>query len=90
MLTKADIQKNTLDLRYQKELQKFNALLIFISTGVLSLLASAFVQPNFFPAIVSIAFFIIVGSLAYYYRVMRLHMQGILHELHQLENALPH
>lgn len=88
MLTKAEVQKNKIDLQYNKELQKLNALLILVSTGALSLFASVFVAPNYFSVILGASVLVIIAGLAYYYKVMRPRMETLVGSLTEIEKSL--
>ena len=88
MLSKFDIRKNRLDLLYQKQLQKYNALLIFISSGVLGFIGSTISNAGFLSIITVISMGIIFLGLFYYFKIMKPEMQNILNELTQIENIL--
>lgn len=88
MLSKFEIKKNKLDLLYQRQLQKYNSLMIFISGGVIGLLTTAIIVPNYFWLIIILSLGIITIGLFYYFKIMKPEMQNILNELTQMENIL--
>jgi len=79
-----DFRKNVLDLRYQEQLQKLNAVLVFISVGILGFVGSFVWQYESLAAGVLIS--IIVMSLGFIlYRRTKHRMDGILSEIEAIE-----
>ncbi|MDO8537338.1 MAG: hypothetical protein Q7S21_00475 [archaeon] len=88
MLSKFDIRKNRLDLLYQKQLQKYNALLIFISSGLLGFIGSTISNQGILSIITIISLGIVFLGLFYYFKIMKPEMQSILNQLTQIEFQL--
>ena len=81
MLSKTDIKKNVLDLRYQQQLQTYNALLIFVSTGILAFIGGAIATPQYLSAIALASGIVVSAGLIYYLKVMKPTMENILGQL---------
>ncbi|MBI5553998.1 MAG: hypothetical protein HY917_04650 [Candidatus Diapherotrites archaeon] len=89
MITKTEIRKNRLDLQYQKQLQKYNALLIFITTGILGFIGGILTNPTYALIILLFSAIVVLGGLIYYFFGMKPKMEIILTELCEMEKQLP-
>ena len=84
------INRNILDLSYQRHLQKFNALLIFLTTGIASFLGAFLSKPSEISFWIGLALGIIAvaGSFIYYWRTLSRDMENIFDELRALEKSV--
>ena len=83
-MEKVELYKNVLDLKYNSELQKANAFLALLTTGVLGLIGNFILLKGiYFIVGVMIALFIVSLGLLAYFRVSK-RMEKILSEIKSL------
>jgi len=78
-------RKNVLDLRYQEQLQKLNAVLVFISVGVLSFVGTFVWKFELLGVGVFISVAIIVIGYTLY-KITKDRMNGILSEIESIKS----
>jgi hypothetical protein len=79
-----EYRKNILDLRYQEQLQKLNAILVFISVGILGFVGSFVWQYESLAAGLLISIIVMVLGFILYRRTKD-RMEGILSEIEAIK-----
>jgi len=83
-MDKVDFKKNILDLRYQEQLQQLNAVLIFISVGVLGFVGSFIWQPDYLA--LGFVLSVIIVSIGYLlYQKTKNRMNEIISEIEKIK-----
>jgi len=78
-----EIHKNVLDLKYQSEIQKLNAILIVISVGILSFLGTFIWYRERLIFGITISLIILIMGI-WFYRKTKDNMDKILREIQEL------
>ena len=89
MISIAEIEKNKLDLRYQAQLQSFNAYLIAITTGVIGFAGTFIWFPDRKTVLIgsTLSFFAILGFF-FLIQKTRKQMNSIMNELDSLKHSI--